>query len=78
MGDFVRFENLSLGYTFNTDRLKYISKMRLSLTGNNLAVFTKYTGLDPEVDVSGGTGSGADVGIYPRTRSFSLGLNVTF
>ncbi len=77
-GDFVRFENLSLGYTFNTDRLKYISKMRLSLTGNNLAVFTKYTGLDPEVDVSGGTGSGADVGIYPRTRSFSLGLNVTF
>ncbi|MFT3738656.1 MAG: TonB-dependent receptor [Breznakibacter sp.] len=77
-GDYLRFENLTVGYTIKTDKLKYINSMRVSVTGNNLALFTKYTGLDPELNVSGGNGSGYDAGIYPRTRSVSLGLNVTF
>jgi len=77
-GDFVRFENLTIGYTFNTEKLKAIKALRVSVTGNNLAVFTKYTGLDPEINVSGGDGSGGDAGIYPRTRSFAAGLNITF
>jgi TonB-dependent starch-binding outer membrane protein SusC len=77
-GDFLRFENLTIGYTFDVKKLKAIKALRLSVTGNNLAVFTKYTGLDPEINVSGGSGSGADGGIYPRTRSFAAGLSVTF
>ena len=77
-GDYVRFENLTIGYTINTENLKYIKSLRLSVIGNNLAVFTGYTGLDPEVDMSGSAGSGADTGIYPRTRSVSLGLNINF
>jgi len=39
-------------------------------------VITKYSGIDPELNVSGGNGSGGDYGIYPRTRTFSIGLNV--
>ena len=77
-GDYLRFENLTIGYTIRSNRLKYIKSMRFSLTGNNLAVFTKYTGLDPELNVSGGDGSGYDAGMYPRTRSISLGLNINF
>jgi len=77
-GDYLRFENLTVGYTIKSSKLKYINSMRLSVTGNNLAVFTKYTGLDPELNVSGGNGSGYDAGMYPRTRSISLGLNMTF
>ncbi len=77
-GDYLRFDNLTVGYTFNTSKIKYIKSLRLSLTGNNLLLFTKYTGLDPELNVSGGDGSGADAGIYPRTRSYAVGLNVTF
>jgi len=77
-GDYLRFDNLTIGYTFNTSKIENIKLLRLSLTGNNLAVFTKYTGLDPEIRVDGGNGSGADAGIYPRVRSLSAALNITF
>ena len=76
-GDFVRFENLSLGYKFNTTQWKHIGQLRLSLVANNLALFTKYSGLDPELSTSGSNGFGGDYGIYPRTSSVAIGLNVT-
>ncbi|MEO7309328.1 MAG: TonB-dependent receptor [Chitinophagaceae bacterium] len=76
-GSFLRFENLSIGYRINTRNNKYIDALRISATGNNIAIITKYTGIDPEL--SGGYGSGSgDGGIYPRTRNFSLGINVIF
>lgn len=76
-GAYVRFDNVTLGYHFDTKNIKYVSGLRLSLTATNLAVFTKYTGLDPELNASGGNGFGADYGIYPRTTGVALGLNVT-
>lgn len=84
-GSFLRFDNLTLGYTFNTKQIKYISNLHLSLTATNLALFTKYKGLDPEINASGstavgatgGTGFGIDNGIYPRTSTIAIGLNVT-
>ncbi|MEX8548855.1 MAG: SusC/RagA family TonB-linked outer membrane protein [Mucilaginibacter sp.] len=81
-GSFLRWENLSVGYRFNLTKVKYISALRLSLTGQNLALITKYKGLDPEIDVStnsvnGVVSTGGDFGnYYPRTRTFSVGLNV--
>lgn len=75
-GSFIRFENLSMGYKFKLDNMKYIRGLRFSVTANNLAVFTKYSGLDPELNLSGSNGFGGDGGMYPRTRSFALGLNV--
>ena len=75
-GAFLRFENVSMGYRLKVDKLKYVSGVRVSLTANNLALFTKYLGLDPELNVSGGNGFGGDMGIYPRTRSIAIGLNV--
>jgi len=77
-GSYLRFDNFSIGYRFQLAKARYISALRISATGNNLAVFTKYSGLDPEVNVNGGNGSGGDNGIYPRTRSVGLGLNVIF
>ena len=76
-GSFLRFDNLTIGYKFDTKQLKYISNLRLSLTASNLAVFTKYSGLDPELNVNGANGFGSDGGIYPRTTSIAIGLNVT-
>ncbi|WP_423146627.1 SusC/RagA family TonB-linked outer membrane protein [Rubrolithibacter danxiaensis] len=75
-GSFLRFENLTMGYRFNVSKIKYVSGLRVSLTANNLALFTKYSGLDPELNVSGGNGFGGDYGIYPRTTSIAIGLNV--
>ena len=86
-GNYLRFQNLSFGYRFNVANNKYISSLRVSLTGQNLLTITKYTGLDPEVNTTGGgaqglgnTGyqdsSGNDAGVYPLTRTFSAGLDI--
>jgi TonB-linked SusC/RagA family outer membrane protein len=77
-GGFVRIENVTLGYRIPLENVKLISALRLYVTGNNLAVFTKYSGIDPEVGSNGSGGSGIDFGIYPRVRSYAIGLNVTF
>jgi iron complex outermembrane receptor protein len=75
-GSFVRFENFSMGYRFKVDKMKFVKNLRVSVTANNLAVFTKYSGLDPELNLSGSNGFGGDGGMYPRTRSFAVGLNI--
>jgi TonB-linked SusC/RagA family outer membrane protein len=75
-GNYLRFSNLSFGYRFKLTDNKFISSLRVSLTGQNLAIITKYTGLDPEIDISGDGSMGQDYGTYPRTRTFSAGLDV--
>ena len=54
------------------------SKLRLYLTGQNLAVFTNYSGVDPEVNYSGLDNPGIDrFNNYPRPRTITFGLNFT-
>lgn len=77
-GSFIRLENVSVGYNFDLQNTKYLETVRLSFTGNNLLLITDYSGIDPELNLSGGNGFGGDNGIYPRTRSFAIGLNVKF
>lgn len=77
-GSFVRLENITVGYNLHFEKVKYIESVRLSLTGNNLLLLTKYSGIDPELNLSGGNGFGGDNGIYPRTRTIAFGLNVKF
>ncbi len=84
-GDFVKLDNLTLGYNFNLPKSgigAYVKNMRAYLTGYNLFMITGYTGADPEVRYSDG-GNILAPGIDRRatwvlTRSFTLGLNVTF
>lgn len=83
-GDFLRLNNLSLGYTFNTGALgfaNWIKAMRLSVTAQNLFVVTPYNGYDPEVNtersVNGFLSYGIDYLSYPKPRTFQLGLNIT-
>ncbi len=77
-GSFIRLENVTAGYNIHFKTIKYIESLRLSLTGSNLLLITHYSGIDPELNMSGSNGFGGDNGIYPRTRSFALGLNVKF
>ena len=77
-GSFLRLENVTVGYNLNFKKIKYIESVRLSITGNNLLLITHYSGIDPELNLSGSNGFGGDNGIYPRTRSFAFGLNVKF
>lgn len=77
-GGFTRLENLTIGYRVNTASLRLLNSLRISFTGNNLFLITKYKGIDPEIRNDGGSGAGLDFGIYPRTRNFALTLNATF
>ena len=62
-------------------RLK-MKSARLYVNGSNLFVITKYSGFDPEVDtnksLNGIPSAGIDYLSYPKARTFSVGLNVTF
>lgn len=84
-GAFMRLNNLSLNYTFNTEALgisKFAKTLNLSVTGQNLWLSTKYDGYDPEVNndrsISGISSYGIDYLSYPRAKSVIFGLNVTF
>lgn len=77
-GSYLRLENLTIGYRIPVGSTRFISGIRASVTGNNLLVFTNYSGIDPELSLSGGNGFGIDGGIYPRTRSVAVGLNIIF
>ena len=80
-GSFLRLQNLSLGYTLNADKLKFVDSVRFNLTGQNLLTFTKYTGQDPEVNVdkniNGVPSFGVDYSAYPRATTITLGLTVS-
>lgn len=76
-GDYWKIDNLTLGYTFR-DINKYIKKVRLYFSSNNLLTITGYKGTDPEVRTSGLNPGYDDRDQYPNVRSFTLGANVTF
>ncbi|WP_234572922.1 SusC/RagA family TonB-linked outer membrane protein [Rhodohalobacter sp. 614A] len=76
-GDYIKLDNLTLGYSFDL-REYNIRHMRVYATARNLLTFTKYSGLDPEVG-STGLEPGIDGrSFYPRTTTFSLGINIGF
>ena len=91
-GTFVRFDNWQIGYNIPLPASKYITNARVYLGGNNLFVLTSYKGIDPELQVKADLQTNANgaiqqapntVGldysnIYPKTRTFQLGLNLTF
>jgi len=79
-GSYLRIQNLSVGYNVPQSFLNKIGiqRLRVSAAVNNLATFTKYQGLDPSVGGDADTNFGIDVGNYPITRSFNLGINLGF
>ncbi len=88
-GSYLRLKSLTLGYTIPKQILEKwkINKLRFYVTGENLLTFTKYSGLDPEVSMYGGTNQatvssnmspGIDFGTSPQARTFVVGLNLTF
>lgn len=80
--DYIRINNLTIGYDFSEilTKLNFIHQLKVYGTVNNLYTFTKYDGMDPEVGFNGDTGwgSGVDLGLYPQPRTVIFGINLTF
>jgi len=80
-GSFLRFNNLTVGYTLPVKSLVGISmtKVRFYLTANNFAIITNYSGYDPEVSVRNNPLTpGLDYSAYPKSSSLIFGINATF
>ncbi|GAB2555398.1 TonB-dependent receptor [Spirosoma aerophilum] len=83
-GDFVRIQNIIVGYTLPKGLLNKggfpISSVRLFAQVQNAFTFTKYKGLDPEANANGDTNSefGIDYNTNPQLRLTTFGLNIGF
>jgi hypothetical protein len=78
-GSFLRLKNVSLSYQLPL-KTKFIKRVRVYVSGQNLLTFTHYKGYDPEVnsDFNSNTLYGFDRFAYPASRTFTLGGNFTF
>jgi len=80
-GSFLKLKTINIGYTLPTEIAKKVSitKLRVYVSSQNLFTITGYKGLDPEIGTQGGnpTQNGIDNGVYPSSRFFTVGLNVT-
>jgi TonB-linked SusC/RagA family outer membrane protein len=79
-GSFVRLQTVTLGYRLPARIARGLDGARVYVTGQNLKVWTDYTGFDPEVNSFGGDARarGIDLGAYPRARVWSVGASTTF
>lgn len=75
-GSYLKLKNLSLGYNLTVENLK-ISNLRLFISGENLFTLTNFSGVDPEIPPRNGQITGVATSVYPQTRKFVLGVNLT-
>ena len=79
-GSFLRLKNVSLGYNLPATAARKIGvkSVRVYVTGENLVTWTSYSGFDPEIASNYNLLPGLESFSYPRSRTFTLGLNVKF
>lgn len=80
-GSYLRLKTVNFGFRLKSTRMKQIgvSDCRVYASGQNLLTFTKYTGLDPEVNsFSSALTQGVDYSAYPRAKVLTVGLDISF
>ncbi len=77
-GSYMRVKTITLGYTFTG--LKFMSSLRLYVTGQNLITLTDYSGFDPEVNSQGNSNlqMGVDYNAYPAAKAVMFGVSASF
>lgn len=76
-GTYLKLRSLSFGYNFSLPKY-HISNLRIYLNGENLLTFTGYSGVDPEIPPYDNKIVGVTTTVYPSTRKFIAGINLTF
>ena len=75
---YVKLDNITLNYNVPLKKNSIVKNADVYLSGQNLLVITGYSGVDPEVGLTGLTPGIEGLSYYPRTRVFTLGVNVKF
>jgi TonB-dependent starch-binding outer membrane protein SusC len=73
-GSFIRLDNLTIGY--NIKNVGPVRNIRIYFASNNLLTITNYSGIDPEISFSGLSFGLDQYNVYPKTRTFTFGVNV--
>jgi len=75
---FLKLDYLELGYNFKLKKSKWLDNLKVYFASNNVFTITGYSGIDPETKVDG-TSFGIDYfNVYPKTRTYTFGINTTF
>ena len=81
-GDFIRLSNMNLSYAFDLKNKTTFKTLSVFASGQNLALWSKYSGIDPEVNVDKNIGGipsrGFDYTQYPRPTVITIGANIGF
>ena len=79
-GSFLRLNTLTIGYTLPEKMIRKIGakRLRVYVTGYNLHNFTRYSGFDPETNIDRGQTPNVDNNSYPRSRTYTFGLQLNF
>jgi TonB-linked SusC/RagA family outer membrane protein len=79
-GSYLRLKSAQLGYTLPAQLTKKVSiqRLRVFIAAENLLTLTGYDGFDPEVATGEYTRIGVDRGVYPQSRTISVGVNLSF
>lgn len=79
-GSFIRLKDINIGYTVPNSLLKKanIGSLKVYVNLQNMATWTKYTGLNPEVNTGSLSTRGLDNGSYPLFKNYRFGVNATF
>ncbi len=81
-GSYIRLKTLTLGYNFSPNVASKIlaKQIRLYVMAQNLITITHYSGLDPETNFydQNNLQPGIDYGVYPNSKTYTIGLNITF
>ena len=78
-GSYLKLKNLNIGYNWKP-KFKGISNINIYASATNLFTITNYSWFDPEVNAFGSDSSrrGVDIYSYPSSRTYSMGLKVSF
>lgn len=76
-GDFLKLQNFEIGYTIPLES-QYIRSLRVSFSGQNVFILSKYRGFDPDFISDGLFSRGFDSGSFPNPRGFLFGLQAGF
>jgi TonB-linked SusC/RagA family outer membrane protein len=77
-GDFVKLDNITLGYNFKIKPNDWVRNLRVYVSGQNLATFTSYTGITPEVQDTGFEPGIEGRGFFPSTSILMFGIKFGF